>query len=324
MIEKNIILEAWALRQQAPKVLLVEGESQSRVLSLQLLSNGQPIDLTGTTVTFYYQTPEPDNKEIFLPATITDAKKGCVDVTMTRLSTATPGSVFDAEVRVTLSNGGNLRILGPTLFIAEGASDDKIEASDEFAALDKALAEVEGFVNGYVPKTGLPYNDPMTGPLYIDNQGENYVGRMGVYHGTSQDFFNMALVTRGTNTAVSQFNIYPDGTATISDKTIYNTGNTNQTLWSGSWNNGNITVPDFSKFQIFSLAFSGKGTRVLAMKHGEYLRGIGGYSTGSNILLLGMAATFSGNTLSFVAASEYSLTAGTNTAATVTAIVGVL
>lgn len=178
----------------------------------------------------------------------------------------------------------------------------------------------------YVPRTGVGYDKPITGPLYIDNQGESYVGRMGVYRGASQDFFNLALVTRGTNTASSQFNLYPDGTATLSDKTIWTTGNTNQPLWSGSWSQGKITVPNFNKYNLFKFTFEDSGTAALIMKHGQYIRGVGGYiaTSGNGVILLAFTGTYSGNTLTFSYAKNINVGTGNNNDIVVSSIVGII
>lgn len=180
----------------------------------------------------------------------------------------------------------------------------------------------------YVPRAGVGYDKPITGPLYIDSQGEGYVGRMGTYHGTGsgQDFFNFALVSRGTNTAVNQFNIYPDGSAAINEKTVLTSANVDQTLWSGSWSKGNITVPNFSRFNLFKFTFEDSGTTALIMKHGKYIRGIGGYvqTTGDSVGLLAFTGSYSGNTLTFSYAQSVNVITGNYDNRIVSSIIGII
>ena len=76
MIDKTLILDAWSKRQQTPIVLLVQGESEGRQLTMQLTDHGTPADLRGASVNFYYETPAPDSKEIFLPMTLEDGEDG--------------------------------------------------------------------------------------------------------------------------------------------------------------------------------------------------------------------------------------------------------
>lgn len=72
-------------------------------------------------------------------------------------------------------------------------------------------------------------------------------------------------------------------------------------LWDGSWSSGNITVPNTSKYIVFKVNMSGQGTSILAVKTGNYIRGIGGYATAApTISIYHFAATFSGNTWTFV------------------------
>jgi hypothetical protein len=99
----------------------------------------------------------------------------------------------------------------------------------------------------------------------------------------------------------------------------------NKLLWTNSWNSGNITVPGFEDYFFFRIAMDGQGATILASKHGNYLRGIGGYSSATpTIVDFYFAATFVGNVLTFVACLSRNPVTGAITNMTVTAIYGVL
>lgn len=66
------------------------------------------------------------------------------------------------------------------------------------------------------------------------------------------------------------------GTLTLGNRQLM------KTLWTGTWASGNITVTDVSKYKIFLVRMDGQGTMILAMKNGEYFRGMGGYASSSD------------------------------------------
>ena len=84
-------------------------------------------------------------------------------------------------------------------------------------------------------------------------------------------------------------------------------------------------MPGFSDYSLFEITYDNKGSKTLAMKHGTYFRGIGGFpASASTFMILGFGATFSGNTLTFGYAAERNIIADTQTELTVTSIVGIV
>jgi hypothetical protein len=80
-----------------------------------------------------------------------------------------------------------------------------------------------------------------------------------------------------------------------------------QTLWSGSWSSGTISVPNFDKYNIFLVGMEGQGTEILAIKRatGTYLRGVGGYTSDAPVpMSYFFAATYSGTNLAWVACNS--------------------
>lgn len=86
----------------------------------------------------------------------------------------------------------------------------------------------------------------------------------------------------------------------------------NTELWSGSWSSGDIEVPNTSNYHLYQVTLKGQGTSILAIRRGSYIRGIGGYPTSAATSIHAFAATFSGNTWSFVRANVVAHTASGN------------
>ena len=104
-------------------------------------------------------------------------------------------------------------------------------------------------------------------------------------------------------------------------------GKVGQSLWSGSWSSGDITVSGMSDYNLFMVTMDGQGTNIIASLGGTsrtYFRGIGGYaSSSSGEMTYYLAATLSGDTLTMVDCHSINQ-AGTRTARTVTEIIGLL
>lgn len=99
-----------------------------------------------------------------------------------------------------------------------------------------------------------------------------------------------------------------------------------KTLWTGTWNSGDITVDGLSDYHMFFVSMDGQGTTIfVSMPEGvNYFRGIGGYaSSGSNHATYFIGANRSDDTLTMVSCHSVNQ-AGSVTARTVTQIIGIL
>ena len=85
-------------------------------------------------------------------------------------------------------------------------------------------------------------------------------------------------------------------------------------------------MPNFNKYNLFKFTFEDSGTAALIMKHGQYIRGVGGYiaTSGDGVILLAFTGTYSGNTLTFSYAKNINVGTGNNNDIVVSSIVGII
>ena len=109
-----------------------------------LASRGAPVDLTNTAVSVHFL--RPGGLQSFLPADVTDAGAGLVQVTLTSQIAAVPGRV-DLIIRAVKAEPVEVLFSGTARIevMANGVDDGAIEASNEFTALTVALAQVQQF-----------------------------------------------------------------------------------------------------------------------------------------------------------------------------------
>jgi len=76
-------------------------------------------------------------------------------------------------------------------------------------------------------------------------------------------------------------------------------------LFAQEWSTGTVTVPETAAYTLFQITMSGQGTTILALRNGQYIRGIGGYSTATPTqILYSFAATVEGDVWTFVACNQ--------------------
>ena len=95
-----------------------------------------------------------------------------------------------------------------------------------------------------------------------------------------------------------------------------------QALWNGSWSSGSITISGIENYQVFKVTLSEQGTSILALRTGNYLRGIGAQPTAKSVITHQFAATISGNTLTLVSANTLEHIQSSNHTAVTTLAVG--
>lgn len=126
----------------AKPLLLIQGESAGRKLTMTLLEGGTPLDLTAAAAVALYYT-KPDGMEEQLPCAVEDASGGAVSVIFTSSSCSVAGDMRQVIIRITWSNASNSRYVGPRIHVAPSPSDDAAESSNEFALLDQLIIQAQ-------------------------------------------------------------------------------------------------------------------------------------------------------------------------------------
>lgn len=144
MIKTPITMQTWGHNDDLQPVRIMQGDAMSRVLKITLASRGAPVDLTNTTVTAHFL--RPGGLQSFLPADVTDAGAGLVQVTLTSQIAAVPGRV-DLIIRAVKAEPVEVLFSGTARIevMPNGVDDGAIEADNEFPALTVALAQVQQF-----------------------------------------------------------------------------------------------------------------------------------------------------------------------------------
>lgn len=276
MINKYIRLDAWRENRQVPApILLVQGESLGRKIHMQLLSYDNPINLAGLTVNFYFK--KPSGKEEFLPMQIENATSGKCYVEITSQACAEIGIINSAEIRISLNGGGNLRVLGPVLNIVPGMSDNGIESSNEYAALDEALSSISD---------KAPINSPaLTGEPTAPTAAEGTnTAQIATTEYVQTEITPMTEHMQNNNIHVTAEK-KESWDNHISDADIHVTAALNQKLagfeplkllWSGSWESGSITVPGFGDYRYLCFEGASSLAPMFVVNYGSYGRGAGG------------------------------------------------
>ena len=80
----------------------------------------------------------------------------------------------------------------------------------------------------------------------------------------------------------------------------------NKQLWTGTLTENPITIPDFEKYTLFRITLSNMATDIIASRHTNYLRGIGGvaWNEDNEVSIYFFGANVSGNTITLVSCVE--------------------
>lgn len=317
MINKYIRLDAWRENRQVPApILLVQGESLGRKIHMQLLSYDNPINLAGLTVNFYFK--KPSGKEEFLPMQIEDATSGKCFVEITSQACAEIGIISSAEIRISLNGGGNLRVLGPVLNIVPGMSDNGVESSNEYAALDQALASIDSKAPLASPAfTGTPTAPTATKGTnttqiatteYVQTEITPMTEHMqnNSIHVTAEkkDAWDNHISDLGIHVTADKKTAW-DGHLANAD--IHVTAALNEKLagfeplkllWSGTWESGSISVPGFQNYQYLVFETNAYAAPMLIANYTTWAKGGGNtISGGGEVITNHISFSASGDTL---------------------------
>ena len=96
----------------------------------------------------------------------------------------------------------------------------------------------------------------------------------------------------------------------------------NKQLWTGTFDQGSITIPDFDKYTLFRITLLNKATDIVATHHTDHLRGIGGFTDGKGASGFFFNANVSGNVITLVACTEFGFGNNSIKSSTVSGIYG--
>lgn len=115
-------------------------------------------------------------------------------------------------------------------------------------------------------------------------------------------------------------NTWSDWVEIITDYT-YNSPN--KKLWAGTFDQGSITIPDFEKYTLFRITLSDRATDIVATRHTDHLRGLGGLAIeNGGVSGFFFNANVSGNVITLIACTEYNFINGISKAITASGIYG--
>lgn len=124
------------------------GDSNGRILQVQILDNGNKVDLSNTTLSLSWKALSKDKKDGLDAFTLTDQESGIFETYFTREMLSSVGVLKGSLVLVDLvgrveSDKFNI------LVESSNVSDEAIQSSNEFTTLTKALIRVEEVERDY-------------------------------------------------------------------------------------------------------------------------------------------------------------------------------
>lgn len=124
-----------------------QGDSKSRYILVNLISNNLPYNLTGTSVKIFGK--KKDTTIFFNAATIIDAENGQFEIELTNQALAVPG-YLKIEILISGANQERLTTSYFLINVEETITDDAaIESTNEFTALTNALSSVQNIDNRF-------------------------------------------------------------------------------------------------------------------------------------------------------------------------------
>lgn len=152
MIIKSIYVNAW----QSPieELRVIQEEAEGREIAVTVIgADGQPLDLTGKTVSAYME--KPDGTIIFNTCEVDGAT---VTITLTYQMMAVSGCSKLFELQIIDTNSHTFKVTLPTLRIVPSNYDGAIESTNEFSRLSDALAHIDDATQDAETATGSANN----------------------------------------------------------------------------------------------------------------------------------------------------------------------
>lgn len=147
---KNITLNVWS--KNSEKILVIQGEVNSRFLNIKLMDQAAPLNLTDKTVNFLAK--KPDDTVIFNSAEIVDADNGIIKVQLTSQMCTVVGTLYDCEIHIISNDGSTLIVKGIDIEIVYSLGASVNESISEYTAYE----ELVGSINSHKSNNSNPHN----------------------------------------------------------------------------------------------------------------------------------------------------------------------
>lgn len=347
------------MTQQGVRLVIpaTQGENLAREYDITVIGlDGQPVDLTGTTVSMY--VIKRGGETVQIAATVSG---NVATVVLPSGACDTPGDNV-CFIQVIKPDVYDLRVDNVILRVIPCDLDSAGEASEEFGTLTQLIADAQTAISNANTAAGnanaaaeeATSTAETTATSVATTVATNVISQQkGQANGlaslgadgklaqmpTAADVGAIPTTEKGAASGVATLDEnatltpsqIPD-TVVTSDETAAGAANARtgplqmgKVLWTGTWTTGNISVPGLSGYSLIEIQISGNDTTIIAAKKSQSFRGIGGTAwsgaTGSRYVF---NATFSGDTLTWVECCGGPMTADIMTEQVVTGIVGLL
>lgn len=141
----NLTVDLKGINSKKDNIKCTVGDSNAYQLNVSVINDKDPVNLTNHTAKIFFT--KEDNTKVFQDLIIDDAINGKMHVIFDSQVTSFAGRV-DAAIKIYDASNGKLTIGSFAFMVGTGAMDDEaIISTNQFTALDLALAEVTDFTN---------------------------------------------------------------------------------------------------------------------------------------------------------------------------------
>ena len=327
------------MTQQGVRLVIpaTQGENLAREYDITVIGlDGQPVDLTGTTVSMY--VIKRGGETVQIAATVSG---NVATVVLPSGACDTPGDNM-CFIQVIKPDVYDLRVDNVILRVIPCDLDSAGTASEEFGTLTQLIADAQtaisnantaaGNANAAAEEAASTAETTATsvattvatstaasvineqkgqpnGLATLDSAGKltqmPSAADVGAIPSSEKGAANGVAALDSTGklpaAALPDSAVTSDGTPAGAGSTRDNQLQMNKLLWSGSWATGSITVPYLDNYLVYKINFSNIQTGILVVKNGSNIRGVGGNPSNAQTFRMAFfSANRSGDTLTLV------------------------